>query len=398
MIVFHDGGHHSTPGSRKKMNMGLPMRWILKLIVITLVLGMLAGCTRERAIETTPAADVTPESANSEAAADEPQVVVVPVTTPVEVDTPEPTPSPTPAFATAPYTVQPGDSVSTIAEKFETTAQIIREMNLLTTDALQVGQVLRVPNTTGAGVAASGDPAPTAGPFEYVVKAGDTLLSIAIEFGVSANDIVATNTLSNPNDLFVGQTIIIPNYQPEAAPTPIPAVPYEYVIQAGDTLLSIAHEFGVSADAIIEANTLRDPNNLIQGQVLFIPGYQGSTPTTETASGRTSADPAIHTVKAGETLFAIAQLYSVTTAELVEANQIANPNQLQAGQRLTIPGVTAAEVEAANRVIHVVAAGEGLNAIARRYNVSVNALIEANNISNPNFLTVGQELIIPESE
>jgi peptidoglycan DL-endopeptidase LytF len=394
MIIFHDGDH-SSPGSRKKMNMGLPIRWILKLIIVMLVLGMLAGCTRERAIETTPAS-VTPEAASPGAAADEPQVVVVPLTSPAPVDTPEPEPTPTPAFATAPYAVQPGDSVSTIAEQFGTTSQIIREMNLLTTDALQVGQVLRVPNTTGAGTAASGDPAPAAGPFEYVVKSGDTLLSIAIEFGVSANDIVAANTLSNPNNLFVGQTIIIPNYQPQAASTPIPAVPYEYVIQAGDTLLSIAQQFGVSADVIMQANTLRDANNLIQGQVLFIPGYQGST--TGTASERTGAEAAVHTVKAGETLFAIAQIYNVTAAEIVAANRIANPNQLQAGQRLTIPGIAAAEIEAANRVIHVVAAGEGLNAIARRYNVSVNAIIEANNINNPNFLTVGQELIIPASE
>jgi LysM repeat protein len=395
MILFYDGDHHSSPGSRKKINMGLPIRWIFKLIIVMLVLGVLAGCTRERAVEVPPTG-VTPEATSPGTVADEPQVVVVPVASPDPVDTPEPEPTPIPAFATAPYAVQPGDSVSTIAEQFGTTSQIIREMNLLTTDALQVGQVLRVPNTTGAGTAASGDPAPAAGPFEYVVKPGDTLLSIAIEFGVSANDIVAANTLSNPNSLFVGQTIIIPNYQPQAAATSIPAVPYEYVIQAGDTLISIAQRFGVSVDAIMQANTLRDANNLIQGQVLFIPGYQGST--TGTTTGRSSAESAVHTVKRGETLFAIAQIYNMTTAEIVAANRIANPNQLQAGQELIIPGVTAAEIEAANRVIHVVAAGEGLNAIARRYNVSVNALIEANNISNPNFLTVGQELIIPSPE
>jgi LysM repeat protein len=380
------------------MNMDLPIRWFLKLITIILVMGILAGCTRERTVEPIPAGTAPEAVASPGTTPDEPQVIVVPVATPLPVDTPTPEPTATPAFATAPYTVQPGDSVSTIAEKFGVTSQTIREMNLLTSDALQVGQVLRVPNTTGAGTAASVDPVP-AGPFEYVVKPGDTLLSIAIEFGVSANDIIAANTLSNPNNLFVGQTITIPNYQPQTPSTPIPAMPYEYVIQAGDTLLSIAQRFGVSADAIIQANTLRDANNLIQGQVLFIPGYQGSATGTTTGRTNTGAStPAVHIVKAGETLFAIAQTYGVTTAELVAANQLANPNQLQTGQRLTIPGVTAAEVEAANRVIHVVAAGEGLNAIARRYNVSVNALIEANNISNPNFLTVGQQLIIPASE
>jgi LysM repeat protein len=379
------------------MKMGLPTRWILKLIVVTLALGMLAGCTRERAEEVAPA-NTTPAIADPESA-DEPEVVIIPVSSPVVADTPtiEPTPTSTPAFATAPYTVQPGDSVSTIAEQFGTTSQVIREMNLLTTDALQVGQVLRVPNTSAAGTTASADPVP-AGPYEYAVQAGDTLLSIAIEFGVSANDIIAANTLSNPNNLFVGQTIIIPNYQPQPAPTPIPAVPYEYVIQAGDTLGAIAQRFGVSVDVLIAANTLRDPNNLIQGQVLFIPGYQGTTATAGTEEERASEEPATHTVKAGETLFAIAQEYGVTTAEIIAANRLTDPDSLQTGQNLIIPGVTAAEIEAANRVIHVVAAGEGLNAIARRYNVSVTAIMEANNLSNPNFLTVGQELIIPESE
>jgi LysM repeat protein len=380
------------------MKMDLPIRWILKMIIVTLVVGMLAGCTRERAAETAPA-DTTPAIADPEAAADEPEVLIIPVASPVVVDTPttEPTPTPTPAFATAPYTVQPGDSVSTIAEKFGTTSQVIREMNLLTTDALQVGQVLRVPNTSAAGTTDSPAPVP-AGPYEYEVQPGDTLLSIAIEFGVSANDIVVANTLSNPNDLFVGQTIIIPNYQPEPAPTPIPAVPYEYVIQSGDTLGGIAQRFGASVDALIAANTLRDPNNLIQGQVLFIPGYQGATTIEGTDGGRTDAEPATHIVKAGETLFAIAQNYGVTTAELIAANRITDPDRLQAGQSLIIPGLTAEELRAANQIVHTVAAGEGLNAIARRYNVTVNAIMEANNLSNPNFLTVGQKLIIPTAD
>lgn len=381
------------------MKMGLPTRWSLKLIVVVLALGMLAGCTRERAVEPDPL-NVTPEAATTGTVADEPEVVIIPVTSPVAADTPTPeppTPTATPAFATAPYTVQPGDSVSTIAEQFGTTAQIIREMNLLTTDALQVGQVLRVPNTAAAGTTES--PAP-AGPYEYEVQSGDTLLSIAIQFGVSANDIVAANTLSNPNDVFVGQILIIPNYQPAVTPTPLPPAPYEYVIQAGDTLSAIAQRFNISVDALMAANTLRDPNNLIQGQVLFIPGYEGAAPTTdtETVSERADAESATHTVKAGETLFAIAQRYGVTPAEIIAANEITDPDRLQTGQQLVIPGVSAAEIEAANRVVHTVAAGESLNAIARRYNVSVNAIIEANNISNPNFLTVGEQLIIPTAD
>jgi LysM repeat protein len=362
-----------------------------------LVIGLMAGCTRERATEEPQTETGSPLTIDdTESTVDEPDVVILPANS-TDTPSPDPTDTPEPAFDTIAYTVQPGDSVSTVAEKFGTTSQNIRELNLLTTDALQVGQVLRVPNTAPAQTSAGGTPQPTAGPFSYVVQEGDTLYSIAINFGVSPNDIVVANTLGDPNSLFEGQTILIPNYQPESAATPTPEEPYLYVIQAGDTLLSIAEEFGVSATALAEANTLRDPNNLIQGQTLTIPGYQGSTAPEGQTDQSSASQPGTHVVEAGETLLSIAQNYGITVDEIVTANALANPNLLTPGQTLVIPGVSAAEIEAANRVIHVVAAGEGLYAIARQYNVTAEAIMEANDITNPNLLTVGQELIIPDS-
>ena len=66
------------------------------------------------------------------------------------------------------------------------------------------------------------------------------------------------------------------------------------------------------------------------------------------------------------------------------------------GTELVIPGLTAAELEAASQIIHTVAAGESLGSIAAQYGVSSDAIIEANRITNPNLIGVGDRLIIPQ--
>ncbi len=367
------------------------LRRLSTAILLLCIAALLVACTRDRAVTETP----TAESATAPTVT-EPEVLLLPVETASSTPLPEPTATPTLVFTTQPYSVQPGDTVSTIAEQFGTTSQTIRELNLLTQDTLQPGQLLRVPNTPGIGTAdAESTPIPT-GPFEYTVKAGDTLLSIAIDFGVSTNEIVAANTLSNPDALFVGQTIVIPGYQPQPTPGPAPVSPYEYVIQSGDSLMALAQRFGVSSATILEANQLRDPNNLIVGQVLLIPGYQGESAAGSTDGSTPVGSNGTHTVGAGETLFAIAQRYGVTVAAISEANGIANPNLVSAGQQLIIPGVSAEEVKAANQIYHTVAAGEGLYAIARQYDVTAAEIAEANNIADLNRLQVGQRLMIPQ--
>lgn len=307
--------------------MKIARRWIPILIVSIVALAALAGCTRDRS---TP--EPSPEAAETNAVA---EPAVTPATAgPTDTPTPEPTATPTPTPETIPYTVQPGDTVSTIAEQFGTDSQTIREINLLPSDDLQVGQVLRVPNVT-----------PT--------------------------------------------------------PTPTPE-PYSYVIQEGDTLNSIALRFGISPNAIIDANVIRDPNNLIVGQVILIPGYQPGT-EGETSSGTegseapsaASGEPAVYVVKPGEYLTMIAARFNVSVEDLVAANGIENPNLVKPGTELIIPGLTAADLEKAKQVIHVVKAGEGLYAIAQLYGVDVDAIIEANNITDPDLIRVGDELIIP---
>jgi lipoprotein-anchoring transpeptidase ErfK/SrfK len=87
----------------------------------------------------------------------------------------------------------------------------------------------------------------------------------------------------------------------------------------------------------------------------------------------------------------------------VQANRLANPNRIEVGQRLVIPGcgatahapAPAPAAPGASQVVHVVQPGETLSTIAARYRVSVAALVQANRLANPNRIEVGQRLVIP---
>jgi LysM repeat protein len=104
-------------------------------------------------------------------------------------------------------------------------------------------------------------------------------------------------------------------------------------------------------------------------------------------------------VQPGDTLSEIALENGVSVATLRALNGIADPNRIYAGQRLRVSGqvraVAAPAPAAAAPVVHVVATGENLTFIARRYGSSIAAIVKANGLANPSFLRVGQRLSIP---
>jgi LysM repeat protein len=99
----------------------------------------------------------------------------------------------------------------------------------------------------------------------------------------------------------------------------------------------------------------------------------------------------VHIVQAGDTMYSIARRYGVTVTEIANANGIVNPNYIYVGQRLIIPICRPAGL------VHIVQPGETLTQIALRYGVSVWALADANGITNINYIYVGQRLFIPGS-
>lgn len=164
-------------------------------------------------------------------------------------------------------------------------------------------------------------------------------------------------------------------------PAPVPGEGVEHVVRWGETVYVIADSYGVSAQDIVAANNLTDPDLIRAGDVLIIPGASAPSP-----------QPGVHIVRRGETLNSIAQLYGTTVDVISKANGIVNPNYIWVGQSLTIPGGATAP---SGGQTYVVQRGDTLSSIAVRFGTTAWAIAYANNLPSLNIIYVGQTLQIP---
>lgn len=128
-----------------------------------------------------------------------------------------------------------------------------------------------------------------------------------------------------------------PTTTPTATPTPTPSF-YVYTVKANDTLIGIALEYGVTLNSILEANGIEEDDFLHLGQELIIPigdGFDLPTPTATPLPG-TEFNVITHTVQTGDTLSDLAMEYDTTVADIVEANDLPGPNALLRINRVLI--------------------------------------------------------------
>ena len=172
---------------------------------------------------------------------------------------------------------------------------------------------------TGGGSTGGVSPAPVGrtknADGTYTVKSGDTLSAIANDFGVTVDQLVRWNNISNPNLITVGQILYFSDKSSSGSGT-------TYVVQAGDTLSGIAARFGTTVAELVSLNNISDPNLIYVGQVLKIPSSGNSSRT--------------YTVQAGDTLSYIAAKFGTTVANLVTLNNISDPNLIYVGQVLYV--------------------------------------------------------------
>lgn len=189
-----------------------------------------------------------------------------------------------------------------------------------------------------------------------------------------------------------------------------------YTVQPGDNLFRIALRYGVSMDALAQANNITDPAHIYVGQVLVIPGLSNPDSSSDVQNPLIASTPVTHIVQPGETLASIAAQYHVTVDEIMQANSIANPNKIYRGQELKIwtadntadqavvvpqdsaqPAAvpTQAPVVPTAQTTYVVQPGEHLAEIGQRFGVNWTVIAQMNNISDPNTIYAGQTLIIP---
>jgi LysM repeat protein len=281
---------------------------IITVIALMILLSLtLAACEKERPVPTPSRS--TPQTARGTVAAttgtpSTPAAALTKVTAPAEGGTRTVQATPIPVggsastTATAPqpvvvstgaasgssfvYTVVAGDTLAVIASRFNTTPEGIVQLNgLKDANVLALGQQLKIPGSApaaGAGGTSTGGGTGTGGTTgTYTVQAGDTLGKIAVRYGTTVAALLQLNGLSNPDVLAIGQKLKVPGAgggAPAAVGTPKPATGGQgrtYVVQKGDTLLSIARRYGLTTKQLQAANNITNPDKIFPGQKLVIP-------------------------------------------------------------------------------------------------------------------------------
>ena len=234
-----------------------------------------------------------------------------------------PFPGLAPAAALANVVVKPGETLSEIADRHGVSLTRLMQANGISNpNVITAGQSLRLPgsSTAAAGSARGGS---------VTVQPGDTLSDIADRQGVSLNQLMQANGITNPNILVAGQKLVLHGSRratAAAAPRALPTAPY--TVKSGETLSEIADRFGTSTERLIQLNGISNPNLVVAGTRLAIPGRPSSS-----AAPRNAKE---HVVRSGESLSSIAGRYGLPVERLVAINKIDDPDLVVSGTRLKL--------------------------------------------------------------
>jgi len=189
-------------------------------------------------------------------------------------------------------------------------------------------------------------------PGSYRVRGGDTVSSIAGRYGLSTAHVLAINGLSWKTVIFPGQVLRLSKSARGGTSTAsVQSGSTRYTIRKGDTISGIAHRFGITAHSLLVANDLKASSIIYAGHSLVIPRRTTSTtpsappvvgsPTTPTAP---PTAPSNYTIKTGDTITSIAKKFNVTVHAILSANHLTSASIIYAGRTIVIPGISTASV------------------------------------------------------
>ncbi len=167
-------------------------------------------------------------------------------------------------------------------------------------------------------------PPETSGITIHVVQRDETLSQIALRYGTTIETITTANSLLNPDNVQVGQRLVIPGTQ-----TTSQGMITTHMVQPGETLQTIAARYNSTPDSLSQLNNISSVDSLYAGQsILVSEGAAGTLPPQKIS---------LHLVQAGENLMQLAALYQIPMLQLAEFNDVALNAPLQTGQMLRIP-------------------------------------------------------------
>ncbi|QAZ66287.1 LysM peptidoglycan-binding domain-containing protein [Solidesulfovibrio carbinolicus] len=261
-------------------------------------------------------------------------------------------------------TAQAGDTWWAIARRSGMPVAELRQLNASLPETLPPGQPVRVAlSASGADNSALAEgpdacaPKPVAAasskPIKHRVSKGDSVDSVARKYGVSTKDLLAANKMKRAGRLTLGSWIVVPGAPAPASPggKPAPALAEAapsatHTVAKGETFGSIAAKYGVSAQELMAANNMRSAKELLVGKRLTVPGKaaKAAPGAVQLAAALPQPVPAAasasYTVKAGDTLHAIARANGLDPKQVMAAN--GGKDRLRPGDKLALPGKTAA--------------------------------------------------------
>ena len=167
--------------------------------------------------------------------------------------------------------------------------------NLRSPQDLWAGSRIQVPGAGGGGGAASSGARTTTVKANYTVKPGETLSELAERYGTTVEQLMQLNGLRSAQDLWAGSRIQVPVTRRVAAAKPAPAVnrnASQHKVQPGETLSVIAQRYGVSTQNLVALNNLSDPNQVVVGQTLQLRGTPKPKPKPAAKPQPVAAKPA----------------------------------------------------------------------------------------------------------
>ncbi|PEH46886.1 LysM peptidoglycan-binding domain-containing protein [Enterococcus faecium] len=339
----------------------------------------------------------------------------------------------------AKYTVQSGDSVWKISNDHGITMAQLIEWNNIKNNFVYPGQQLIVSNggssNTGANTGSStgntsgsnssnSSSSNTASGTKYTVKAGDSVWSVSNKYGITMAQLIQWNNIQN-NFIYPGQQLTVSNSgstnsassntgssantnNSSSANTGSSSSQGTYTVKAGESVWSVANKNGITMNQLIEWNNIKN-NFIYPGQQLIVKGGNSTntntgsttsatkpnTPNTSATTSTSSSGNTMYTVKAGESVWSVANKHHITMDQLIEWNNIKN-NFIYPGQQVIVKkgsSQTTNQQSPAGSKTYTVKSGESVWGVADSHGITMSQLIEWNNIKN-NFIYPGQTLIV----